>query len=105
MPLQLNIFERRDSGDRETMGNLALAITRITKARDGIRSCRFFWHGVDNIVFLTEGEAEALNNPAAAAPADMARLVFDMADNARQTLNWRLSEPRASEEAYRAAGR
>ena len=105
MPIQLNIYERRDNGDREAMGNLALAMTRIVKAREGIRSSRFFWYRWDNIVFITEGEAEALNSPGSAAPGDMARAVFDLADNARETLNWRLSEPQASEGTYRAAGR
>ena len=105
MPVQLNIYERRDNGDREAMGNSALQMTRIAKAREGIQSSRFYWHRVDTVVMISEGKAEALSSPGTAAPADFARAGFDMADNARETLNWRLSDPRASEETYRAAGR
>ena len=105
MPIQMSIWERRDSADRRALAEKALELCRIAKAREGMRSARFFWYMVDTIVFLFEGEAKALDNPGAAAPADYARVAFEFADMARFTLNWRLAEPRAGEESYRAAGR
>ena len=105
MPIQLIIWERRDNGDRETMGNTALEVCRIFRARDGITSARFYWSGSERVVFLTEGEAAALDTPGQAAPAEYGRAALVYADNARLTLSIRLTEPRASVDAYRAAGR
>ena len=105
MPIQLMICERRDNGDREAMGNTALELCRIIRRRDGIAAARFYWSGSENIVFLTEGEATALDTPAQAAPADYARSAFVLADNARITLNMRLAEPRDALQTYRSAGR
>ena len=105
MPIQLMIWERRDSGDRETMGNTALELCRIMRRRDGITSARFYWSVSETIVFLTEGEAAALDTPGQAALADYARAGLALADNARQVLNLRLGEPRDALETYRAAGR
>jgi hypothetical protein len=108
MPIQLVIWERRDNGNREIMANSALELCRIIRKREGITSSRFYWSGSEAVVFLTEGEAVALNAPLAgleAVPADYTRLGFVLADNARQTLNMRLAEPRAADASYRAAGR
>jgi hypothetical protein len=105
MPIQLTIYERRDNGDREAMGNAALEACRIARKREGITSARFYWTGTETVVFLFEGEAAALNAPFTAAPADATRLAFTLADNARMTLNIRLAEPRDAVQTYRAAGR
>jgi hypothetical protein len=45
MAIQLYIWERRDSGSRETMGNTALELCRIIRKRKGINSARFYWAG------------------------------------------------------------
>ena len=105
MPIQLSVYERRDSGDRETMGNTALELCRMTRKLKGITSSRFYWVGSESIVILTEGETAALNAPASAYPAGSARLAFTLADNARMTLSMRLAEPRDAVQSYRRAGR
>ena len=105
MPIQLSVWERRDNGDRETMGNTAVELCRIVRKRDGITSSRFYWSGSENIVVLTEGETAALDAPQQGAPADYLRLAFVLADNARLTLSMRLGEPRQALETYRQAGR
>jgi len=105
MPIQLMIWERRDNGDREAMGNTALDLCRIIRRRDGITSARFYWSLSETMVFLTEGEAVALDTPGQVAPAEYSRAGLAFADNARLTLNIRLAEPRDALETYRAAGR
>lgn len=105
MPIQLMIWERRDNGDRETMGNTALELCRIMRRRDGITSSKFYWSLSETIVFLTEGEAAALDTSGQAAPADYYRAGLAFGDNARQVLNIQLAEPRDALETYRAAGR
>ena len=102
MPIQLWVLERRDGADRNDLGNTALEACRVARAREGIRSARFYWYGPDTIVLLTEGDAAALDAPAS---ADGAKAAFAMADMARLVMNWRLVEPRAGEETYRRAGR
>jgi len=107
MPIQFQVWERRDSGNRETMGNAALEMCRIWRKAKGITISRFYWYGTDSIAFLTEGEAAALSNPG--FPADQltkfGQQGFIIADNARQTLNMRLVEPRDAVASYRTAGR
>jgi hypothetical protein len=105
MPIQLTIYERRDNGSREVMGNTAVEACRIIRKLKGITSSRFYWTGTESIVFLTEGEAAALNTIAQVVGADYWRLGFTLADNARVTLNMRLADPRESLQTYRAAGR
>lgn len=105
MAIQLSIWERRDSGSRETMGNTALELCRILRKRKGINSARFYWSGSEEIVFLAEGEEAALNNPEQITLADLARLAFLMADHARLTVNKRLMDPRTGFQNYQRAGR
>ena len=102
MPIQLIIFERRDSADRVDLGNAALAMCRAMRSTKGIRSSRFYWYGADTVVILTEGETEGLDAP---LDAENARAAFDLTDLARMTMNWRLIDPRTGEEAYKIAGR
>lgn len=87
------------------MGNTALETCRIARKGKGITSSRFYWSGTETVVFLFEGGAAALDAPFTAAPADSAGLAFTLADNARVTLNIRLTDPRESLQTYRAAGR
>ena len=105
MPISIGIWERRDNGDREAMGNTALELCRIIRRRDGITSARFYWSLSETMVFLIEGEAVALDTPGQAAPAEYSRAGLAFADNARQVLNIRLAEPREALGTYRAAGR
>jgi hypothetical protein len=105
MPISISIYERRDNGDREVMGNSAVELCRIVRGRDGIRSAKFYWSGTERIVFITDGEAEALNNPYTAAPADALRVGFAIVDNAREVMTLRLAEPRDAQQSYRTAGR
>jgi len=102
MPIQLGIWERRDNADRRELGNTALQLCRIIRKRDGITSSKFYWYTLDTVVILTEGETAALDAP---GTAESARALFDLGDLARVTKYWRLGEPRAGEETYRAAGR
>ncbi len=105
MPIQLAIWERRDNGRRETMGNVAFELCRLRRKSMGISSARFFWSGPDEIVFLVEGETAALDAPDLKILADYAWLGFILADQARQTLNKRMIDPRTALETYRSAGR
>jgi len=93
MPIQLTVWERRD----------ALDWCRLLRARDGIRSSRFYWLGADNIIILTEGETAALN--AEDTRPELARAGFTLSELARATTNWPLGDARAGEETYRRAGR
>ncbi|MBI4764328.1 MAG: hypothetical protein HY787_06965 [Deltaproteobacteria bacterium] len=105
MPIQLSIWERRDSGRRETMGNIALELCRLCRKSEGITSTRFYWSGSDEIVFLFEGEAAALDTPDQKILADYAWLGFVLADQASQILNKRLIDPKTGLQIYRIAGR
>ena len=93
MPIQLTIYERRDNGSREAMGNSALGLCRTARKREGITSARYYWTG-DSIAFLYEGEADALNNPYTEAQQEYGRAAFVLMDNARLTLNSRLIDAR-----------
>jgi len=104
MPIQLTAYERRDNTDRRAMGNKALEICRIVRTTEGIRSARFYWYGTETVVFLMEGETAALDAPGGERP-EYGQAGFDLADMAKNILSWRLIEPRAGEDAYRAAGR
>jgi dsDNA-binding SOS-regulon protein len=107
MPIQLGVWERRDNGNREALGNAAFEMCRIYRKVKGITSCRYYWSGTERIVFLSEGETAALNNPAYPADqlAKVSQLSFTIADNAKATLSLRLAEPRDAVVSYRAAGR
>jgi hypothetical protein len=105
MAIQLSIWERRDNGSRETMGNTALELCRIIRKRKGINSARFYWAGSEEIVFLAEGEESAIGTSELMTEADYARLGFILADNARLTANKRLMDPRTGVQNYRTAGR
>lgn len=105
MPIQLNVFERRDNADREALADAAMAMCRASRAREGITSSRFYWHRSETIVFLTEGEAAALDTMEQGAPEDFYRAGFALFDLAREIINWRLLDPRVGEKSYRAAGR
>ena len=107
MPIQFQVWERRDSADRNALGNAALDLCRANRAIEGIRSNRFYWSGADAVVFLTDGETAALNDLGdnAKITADQARAIFTLSDLAKATLSMRLAEPRAGEETYRRAGR
>lgn len=107
MPIQFQVWERRDSADRNALGNAAMDVCRASRATEGIRSSRFYWHGANEVAFLTDGETEALDSlgNASKVTADQARALFTLADLARATLSMRLGEPRTGEEIYRRAGR
>ena len=106
MPIQIQVWERRDNADRNALGNAALDLCRTSRI-DGIRSARFYWHGADAVVLLTDGETDALNDlgNAAKTTADRSRALFALSDLATATLAMRLTEPGVGQEAYRRAGR
>jgi hypothetical protein len=107
MPIQLQVWERRDNGNREGMGNASIELCRIVRKVKGITSCRFYWSGTEIIVSLTEGETAALNDFGLSGDqlAKFNQLLFTLADNAKWTLNLRLVEPRDAVASYRSAGR
>ena len=107
MPIQIQVWERRDSADRNALANAALDICRASRATEGIRSSRFYWSGADTVVFLTDGETQALNDlgDGSKVTADQARALFTLSDLARATDSRRLAEPGAGQEIYRRAGR
>ena len=95
-------MERRDNADRNEFALAALAVCRNVKKQDGIKTSRFYWYNADSIVIWSEGEASAFDyspNP------DLAKDMFALADLGKLTQNWRLSDARLGEEAYKQAGR
>jgi len=102
MPIQLSIWERRDNGEREAMGNIALAVCRAIRKTKGITSSRYYWSGYEQIVFLTQGEAAALSNAGADNPVEVVKLSVDMLKHAKNTLSLRLTEPQTAVPAYQA---
>ena len=105
MPIQLQIWERRDSGKREIMANTALELCRITRKMQGITSARYYWSGSEDIVFIVEGDTDAFNTTPEKVPADYAKFGFILADHARQTLIKRLMDPKTGAQNYNKAGR
>jgi hypothetical protein len=106
MPYRMYMWERRDNGDRNIMAVSSLTACRIMRKTDGISSAKFYWVGLDSIAMLVEGTNEALNTPfAGSAPGEAAKSNFDMADNARFTMDIRLIDAKAGEDAAKNAGR
>jgi len=79
-----------------------LNMCRAYRAREGIRSARFYWHQTEIVVLLVEGD---LNGFTAPADANYARVAFELADLARRTMYMRLTDPREGQETYHLAGR
>jgi hypothetical protein len=77
-------------------------LCKSIRANEDVRYSRFYWYGADTIVILTEAEATAFEPP---PDPEAAKAAFALADLAKSTMNWRLSDPRTGEETYRKAGR
>jgi hypothetical protein len=102
MPIQLTIFDRRDSSGRLELGNAAFALCKAVRSQEGIISSRYYWNATDTIVILSEGSTEALDSQGS---AEFIKAAFDVGDMARLTLNLRLMDPQVGVENYRMAGR
>jgi hypothetical protein len=102
MAIMIGRWERRDNADREALGNAALAYCRAVKAREGMRSSRFFWLSADRVVVQTEADsAQAFDQP----DADTAKALFALSDLARVVDTERWIDARDANAAYRSAGR
>jgi len=103
MAIMLTKWERRESTDREALGNAAFVLCREQRARPGVTGCRFFWTNPDEVAVLAEAEsAQVFDEP---PNPEMNRALFGLADIARQTVTERWIDPRDGMAAYRAAGR
>ena len=105
MSYRFFMFERRDNAKHEDLANAALALCRGARQTNGINSAKFYWSGFDNIVFLIEGDNQALNTPFAGNPEANAKAGFAFMDLAKQTMDIRLGDPKAGADAFRMAGR
>jgi hypothetical protein len=110
MPIQLQIWERRQNGDRQLMADAALFFCRAVRQTKGITSSRFYWSGTERMVLLTQGEGPALNAPFSGFTGDrnqLAKHTYDIQDHVTVPFNIRLTEPQAEVvvESYRSAGR
>ena len=105
MPNQVDIIvvERRDNTDRVAFGNAALASCRAIRAIEGVTSAKFYWYFSDSIVFIAEGERDALDK--LADNDDYLRATFEISDMGRIVQNMRLNDPRAGQDNYQRAGR
>lgn len=103
MAIMVGRWERRDNADREALGSAALAYCRAVKAREGVRSSRFFWLSSDRIVVQTEADSPlAFDQP---PDGDSVKALFALSDLARSGDTERWMDPRDGQAAYRAAGR
>lgn len=105
MSYRFYMFERRDHAKHEDLANTALALCKGARQTKGITFAKFYWSGFDNIVFLIEGDNQALNAPFSGNPEANAKAGFDFMDLAKQTMDIRLADPKTSAEAFRMAGR
>lgn len=110
MPMQLQIWERRQNGDRELMANAALFFCRAARQTKGIASARFYWSGTERLVVLSQGEDSALSAPFSGFTGDRNQLMkytYDIQDHIKVAFSIRLTEPNAEGvvEGYKAAGR
>ncbi len=101
--IEITVFERRDNTDRVAFGNAALAFCRAIRAIEGITSAKFYWYPADSIVFIAEGERDALDK--LNDNDDYLRALFEVSDMARRVQIMRLIEPRAGQDNYQRAGR
>jgi len=104
MPLFLSKHERRDNADRDAMARAALDLCRVTRARDGVRSARFYWVNTDTIGLIVDAEAGSFGQGSAqtGSPAE-AKAMFAFSDLARGTSSETWGEAGAGEQLYRAA--
>ena len=105
MPNQVEIiiYERRDNTDRVAFGNAALAFCRAFRAIEGVTSAKFYWYYANSIVFIVEGERDALDK--IGDNDDFGRAFFEINDMGRLVQMMRLSDPRTLQETYQRAGR
>ena len=103
MALRATYWERRDTADRNALGNAAYDYCRTSRGVKGIRSCRFYWTSADTIVILADAEsAEVFDRP---GTPELGKAAFVLSDLARSVRDERWIEPREGVEAYRQAGR
>jgi hypothetical protein len=96
-------WARRDAADIEALANAALAYCRAARARDGVRSSRFFWLSPDEIVIQTEVDSAQVIDER--MDADTGKAFSAISDLARSVAVERWMEPRTAEAAYRSMGR
>ncbi len=103
MAMMVSWWERRDTGDREEFGQAALEFCRASRARDGVRSSRFYWLNLDTIVIATDAEQmSAFDGPP--KPEQMGA-VIRLSAVARQVQQQRWGDAAAGEQIYRSAQR
>ncbi len=101
--VEITVYERRDNTDRAAFGNAALASCRALRAIEGITSAKFYWYYADSIVFMAEGEQDALDK--LGNNENYVRAFFEFSDMSRQVQIMRLIDPRTGQERYQRSGR
>ena len=101
--VEITVYERRDNTDRVAFGNAALASCRATRAIEGITSAKFYWYYANSIVFIAEGERDALDK--FPDNDDYVRAMFEVNDMGKLVQIMRLFDPRTGQETYQRAGR
>jgi hypothetical protein len=103
MAIIVGRWERRDGADLDAFGSAALAYCQAIRARDGVRTSRFFWTSPDQIVVQTEADSQQVFDQPPDATA--AKALFALSDLARTSDTERWMDPRDGQRAYRSAGR
>ncbi len=101
--IEITVFERRDNTSRTAFGNAALASCRAIRAIEGITSAKFYWYPADSIVFMAEGERDALDK--LADNDNYLRTFLEVSDMGRRVQIMRLIDPRTGQETYQRTGR
>lgn len=103
MAMLVSWWERRDTGDREEFARAALGFCRASKVRPGVRSSRFYWVNLDNLVIVNDAEQmDAFDGPP--SPEQM-KAAIGLSAVGRQVQMQRWGDAAVGEEVYRAGQR
>lgn len=102
MGMSVAYWERRDSADREALGQAALDVCRAQKLMDGVEDSRFYWLDPDKIV--VQARTSKVVDWGRPDPK-LAAGFFRLADLARQIRIEEWMDPAMGEDNYRRAGR
>jgi hypothetical protein len=103
MAMMVTWWERRDAGDQEAFGKGALNLCRASRARPGVRSARFYWRNLDNVVVVLDSDRmEAFDGPP--TPEQM-QAIIALNAVARAVDQQRWADAGQGEQVYRSGQR
>ena len=102
MQMSVAYWDRRDGADRVSMAQAAFELCRAQRAMAEVEDSRFYWTGPDQVVVQVR-----LSEPVDWAQPEpgVAKSLFALADQARQTRTENWMDPATGEDNYRRAGR